>query len=61
VIIESGEEPPQQLFVPLPLVATSLIVEQLTGTNDVLQPLPIAEPAQLFPTVLIEPTFWLSQ
>ncbi len=51
----------QHKSVPAPAVSWSLIVEQLTGVNDVLHEFVIAVPMHVFPTVLIDPTFVLSQ
>ena len=57
MIIESGALPAQQLWVPLPAVATRRNDEHDTGVNATLHPLVIAVPMQAFPTVLMEPTF----
>ena len=53
--------PPVQHDVVLPLTATSLIAEHVTGENVMLQPFDIGEPVHVFPTVVSVPTLFASQ
>ncbi len=51
----------QHWMVPAPAESWILMLEQLVGVNVVEQPLVIALPVHVLPTVLIEPTFVVSQ